>query len=455
MTVLMVSHDYYPHSIGGTEIFVLSLSKALTRLGHKVAVLAPGWTPGRRVVKKSVQGIEHWIVRRGTGNGFRDSYLNATADEVFIEVMRAVRPNVVHVHHLRNMSLNMVELAKELGLRVVVHVHDFWLYCVQAHLMQAGQPCVEYERGFEGCWVCPEARAIISKYERAFRYSGMLYALMPLRLRRVARGILGRVAARAGVSPDAMRDALETRKARVQRALSLVDSFIVLNDFARNVLVKQHIEPERIRVIRPGLDYNAYGLPRDASCSTTRLTTSNERPLTVAFVGRVAPAKGVSVLVEAIRLLSDVPVLARIYGSGDPKYMRELRRAAADVRWRVTFEGAYTRSELHTIFQDVDVTIVPSVAQENWPTTILESYLFGIPVVAANVGGLSELVIDGKTGLLFRPGSAEDLAEKLKLLARSRDMLRAFKSQIVPPAPIEETARELLRVYASDATVGL
>lgn len=64
-------------------------------------------------------------------------------------------------------------------------------------------------------------------------------------------------------------------------------------------------------------------------------------------------------------------------------------------------------------FSNVDFTVVPSVWYENLPGVVYESLSYGIPVIASNIGGIPEMVEDGKNGLLFEPGNADELLQKL------------------------------------------
>ena len=78
--------------------------------------------------------------------------------------------------------------------------------------------------------------------------------------------------------------------------------------------------------------------------------------------------------------------------------------ARSGCRWRITFRGPYGHEELAEAISSIDVLVVPSVWYENTPFVVLEAFATGRPVIASDLGGLSELVKDGVNGRTFRAG---------------------------------------------------
>jgi glycosyltransferase involved in cell wall biosynthesis len=151
------------------------------------------------------------------------------------------------------------------------------------------------------------------------------------------------------------------------------------------------------------------------------------RPLragfTTLFVGRLVERKGVPTLIDALALLP--PVLdARLVVVGDgPQRLRlEARARQAGVASRVTFRGRVSDAELQAAYRDADVLVLPSVVDARGDTeglgvVLLEAMAFRVPVVASRLGGITDIVADGETGLLVPPGDATALAGALRDLA--------------------------------------
>ncbi len=136
------------------------------------------------------------------------------------------------------------------------------------------------------------------------------------------------------------------------------------------------------------------------------------------YVGRIDPRKGISTLLEA---LADLPAEAtlRIVGGGEEAHLRELRDLAArqGVADRVEFAGPLERAALPAVYAAADVVIFPVLWAEPWGLVPLEAMACGTPVVATGTGGSAEYLADGSNCLLFAPGDAGALAERLRMLA--------------------------------------
>jgi len=102
--------------------------------------------------------------------------------------------------------------------------------------------------------------------------------------------------------------------------------------------------------------------------------------------------------------------------------------------------------DLPNIFSKADVVLVPSVG-ENYPFVIREAFHACVPVIASELSGIPEIVQDGVNGLLFNPGDANQLAEKIRQLVEDKSLLNRLKTNILPVRTMEEDAREWLYIY--------
>lgn len=161
--------------------------------------------------------------------------------------------------------------------------------------------------------------------------------------------------------------------------------------------------------------YNGYEAPAGVSA---REAVSAGRRLTLGFIGRLAPTKGVEMLLDAFTSLvaaSRHALCLRIAGGGDTDYVRHLRERARGLP--VEFPGMMSPA---AFYESVDVTVVPSLWHEPLARVIFESFAHGVPVIASARGGSPELVISGRTGWLFDP--AEPRALERAIAAAARDL---------------------------------
>src|SRR5579863_7485406 len=130
--------------------------------------------------------------------------------------------------------------------------------------------------------------------------------------------------------------------------------------------------------------------------------------ISIAFVGRLAPEKGIEILLKAMRRIGSRRLKLDIFGTTGAGEAESLKRAvtgAGDerIRLRAPFPNANAISELGAY----DCLAVPSQWMETGPLVVLEAFAAGIPVIGSNLGGIAELVEHEKNGLLVEPASIE------------------------------------------------
>lgn len=132
------------------------------------------------------------------------------------------------------------------------------------------------------------------------------------------------------------------------------------------------------------------------------------------FVGRLASVKGLPVLLEAVARLRERHPAIELVVIGDGAERPELERAAArlGLDGNVRFLGYRSQEEIRRQLVDADVFVLPSFA-EGVPAVLMEALASGVPAVATNVGGTSELLIDGVNGCLVAPGDQRVLVESI------------------------------------------
>jgi glycosyltransferase involved in cell wall biosynthesis len=143
----------------------------------------------------------------------------------------------------------------------------------------------------------------------------------------------------------------------------------------------------------------------------------------LGFLGRLHPSKGLAFLLR-ILLRNNFCGWKRIHiaGVGSASYESELHKDFNDSR--IVFEG---HTEPALLFRKIDLLVVPSLWEEPFGRVVVEAYAHGIPVLASNRGGLSEIVHKNRTGYLFDPSSEESLANTLTELSRQPSVLNFLR----------------------------
>jgi glycosyltransferase involved in cell wall biosynthesis len=121
-------------------------------------------------------------------------------------------------------------------------------------------------------------------------------------------------------------------------------------------------------------------------------------------VGRLSVEKGIKTLAQAAEALDDCEL--RVAGEGPEAPLMEGTKGVSRLG---SLKGEAVRLEMNS----ATALVLPSIWYENFPRTIVEAFACGLPVIASRLGAMAELVRDGETGLLFEPGNAQDLADKM------------------------------------------
>jgi len=221
------------------------------------------------------------------------------------------------------------------------------------------------------------------------------------------------------------------------------------------------LDPARVHVVRNGIDPDAYH-PGSATAALKRLGVDPARPV-VVFVGRITRQKGVGHLVAAAHQLAPEVQLVLCAGAPDTpelaaeteQAVQELSAARSGVFW---VRQMLPASEVRELLAAATVFVCPSV-YEPLGIVNLEAMACGTAVVASDVGGIPEVVDDGRTGLLvhydaadpesFRTGLAAAINALVADPARAAAMGAAGRERAVAEFSWAEVARQTVDVYAS------
>lgn len=148
------------------------------------------------------------------------------------------------------------------------------------------------------------------------------------------------------------------------------------------------------------------------------------RPLVMGTISNFVEEKGHRYLIEAFGLLATAGVQAtlRIAGDGSARPELEALAATLGVSERIAFAGRVKSAA--AFYRDIDAFVIPSIAAEGLPTTILEAMAARLPVIATRVGGAVEAIDDGVQGLIVAPRSAQALADAIGALVAAPDLVR-------------------------------
>ena len=204
---------------------------------------------------------------------------------------------------------------------------------------------------------------------------------------------------------------------RTERFLGArTDRIVAISDRQHEELLKYRVAPDaRIRVVPLGLDLGRFE-GHDRAGARARLGI-DDATVAVVAIGRLVPIKRIDRLIRAFSAAVAGAPEIRLYLVGDGSERSSLEELAASlgVADRVAFAG--WSSDTPTWYAAADVVALTS-DREGTPLALIEAAAAGRPVIASDVGGVADIVVDGETGLVFPPDDEDALAAALVRLAR-------------------------------------
>jgi len=193
-------------------------------------------------------------------------------------------------------------------------------------------------------------------------------------------------------------------------------SVIAITGFTRQYLIDNyHIPAEKVALVYQGTDAERFNSSDSArKVALKRYPIPKDATPILGSIGSFEHRKGHPILFEALQELINTSLpnvhLLMVGDGPDEKMLKEMVRSLG-LEQNISF-FPFT-NEPNYIFERIDLTILPSLYKEGLPNVLLESMSMGVPVVSSNIGGVSEIVINGETGYMVEPGSKSAIARAI------------------------------------------
>jgi len=190
------------------------------------------------------------------------------------------------------------------------------------------------------------------------------------------------------------------------------------NDMAKEV---KKIYNREIKVIPNGIDLERFGnLSKDKTRQKLQIRGKEK---IIIFIGGLKPVKGIQYLIMAMDIIRRKEPKAKLIlvGGGEEKENLEKLVKKLNLKNNVNFVGKVPNEKVPEYLIASDIFVLSSLS-EGFPNTVLEAMVSGLPIVATKVGGLAEIIKDGKNGFLVEPRNSQELAKKILLLLRDDNL---------------------------------
>lgn len=392
MRILIVNKFLYLN--GGSETYIYKIGKQLEAMGHEVEYF--GMEDERNVMGNS---LGEYTSKKEFRSGITFDKLlypfeiiySLPAKKKIKRVIEEFKPDVVHLNNINfQITPSVITEIKKHNIPIVWTAHDYQLIC-PAHLlyiMHKGEVCEKCVSG--SCRHCFSNKCIHGSAAQSAlaMLEGQIYKIFK---------IYGKV--------DKIICPSEFLKNKIETRAELKGKCTVMHNFVEAVEQKK-VEKE---------DY-------------------------VLYFGRFDKEKGIKTLIECCKKLENIKFV--FAGSGELE--AELENVA-----NIENVGFKTGEELEMLIRKALFTVSPSECYENCPFSVIESQMYAVPVVGADIGGIPELIKDGKTGLLFESGNADELSEKINQLWSDRALLEKMSENCVNAKfdDVKQYCENLIKLY--------
>jgi glycosyltransferase involved in cell wall biosynthesis len=379
----------YYQQAGGEDVVFRQDAELLRREGHEVV----------EYCRSNAEFGEPTLV--GTIKIAKGTIWSSDSHRKIRTLLRRDKYDLAHVHNtFVRISPSIYWACHEASVPVVQTLHNYRMFCPNGVCFRNGHVCEE----------CKEHSVLRGIRHACYRDS------------------------RAATATVAVMLAVHHWR---QTWVQMVDRYIALSEFSRRKFHEAHLPPEKI-IVKPNFIYPDPGI--------------GDKPRRYAlFVGRLSPEKGLGTLLSAWdRVHRSIPL--RIAGDGPLRGELEAQATQRGLS-NVSFYGRLESREVMSLMQGARFLVFPSECYENCPTSILEAFACGCPVIASDIGGMQELVDNGRTGLHFRAGRPSDLAEKVEWAWTHSEqtalMEREARGKFERKYTAETSYRTLIEIYRS------
>lgn len=401
MKILLINKFLYPN--GGSETYLFNLGKALKAVGHEVQYFGMEHE-GRIVGNRAESYTSDMDFHNGSKLGkilypVKTVY-SSEARKKIRKVLDDFHPDICHLNNFNyqltpSIILEIVKWRKEnnTDCKIIYTAHDLQLVCPN-HLMTnpvTGETC---DKCLGGNYVnCIKGKCIHGSF---------------------AKSVVG---------------AAEAYFWRLNKVYGKIDTVICPSNFLASKLSTYPVLADKIRVMHNFVD--------------VRRPEISDKGDYVLYFGRYSKEKGVETLLDVVDRLPDTKFV--FAGSGPLENEINKRKNAEN-------KGFLSGEELSGLVARAKLTVVPSECYENCPFSVMESQIYGTPVLGSDIGGIPELIETEKTGELFESGNGENLRTALESLLSDNQKLKNYyeNCQKVSFVSVDGYCKELLMIYGEE-----
>ena len=367
MKILLVNKFHYLK--GGSEKYYFELGKLLKEHGHEVAYFS------MKDEKNITTGDKEYFVEpidlnKGSKLKALDVIYSKKNKKKMEEALEDFKPDIVHLNNFqRQLSASIIDPIKKKNIPIVFTAHDMNAICPASAMLYKGEICEDcIKKGYNSC------------IKKSCIKNSKLKSILAV---------------------------LETKYYKKHKIYKKIDCIISPSEFIKNQLIKGNLEYNTIKVLHNFVE-------------KSNVNSINDEGYAL-FFGRLSIEKGILNIVQALKNIPNGKLL--IAGDGPEKENIEKYIKDNGLKDRIKLLGYLNQNEIKKYISNAKFVVVPSIWYENCPYSILETMEIGKPIIGSKIGGIPELIEDGKNGFLYKYNDIKQLEEKMKLLFNNQKIV--------------------------------
>ena len=405
MRIAIFSHGHPNFSKGGAEIASHNLYKGINETAEHEAWFVSHGDDDLMHQGTTVAAISErqYFLRGNAGIDHLSSTIPLGSDSDFADMLRAIKPDVIHFHHYIKFGVETILAAKKIcpSAKIILTLHEFIAICNNLGQMVKtdGRLCYKYSP--LDCHKC---------------------------------------------LPNKTPEDFFLRERFIKVFFNRVDLFICPSEFLKARYSDWGLCDKQIKVVENGLAISEPENPR--------ILNKNEKRGKFAYFGQIHKHKGLNIILEAFSSLpkkTSKHTSLSIYGdyshSQNDPIVNQIKQLSEDEMSNVNYYGPYEQRELGQLMAGVDWVIMGSTWWENSPIVIQESFKYGRPIIVPDIGGMAEKVIPGIGGLNYRARDSLSLASILRRIVDEPELFDSVHRTIPAYPKIDEIVEKHIKLY--------
>lgn len=388
MKILLINWSWY--ATGGDWTYVNNLKTLYEKNGYEVIPLSTRNEKNFKTTSPAyfINSPDYKFLNKNKNviNGLKaikNSVVSFEALKTIDEILESHDIKIAHLHNIHHyITPAIIWKLKKAGVKIIWSLHDYKIICPESSFISNGKICEKcmtgnfYQCAFNKCKKNSLPASILASTEAYFYHKTGIY--------------------------------------------DKVDAYLCPSVFLKNKFKQFGFSDTKLHVTNLCYDISLIDNFINGNKKTiVSLNDGTGKEEYILYVGRIEDIKGIKTLINAVK---DSTLKLKIAGSGNslPELAELVRRENIN---NIEFLGFQDKLSVFELTLNSKFVVCPSEWYENFPFSIIESFLFSKPVIGSKIGGIPELVVDGETGYLFEPRNINDLREKLTSLWNNKTLI--------------------------------